>query len=174
MRKAPHAARKNSMLRRKSKDANLARRSRARFCIDLELRYTLLQGNRLGRYEAGRTLNISSAGVWLTTENILGVGSRVELSMNWPVLINDVCPMKLMVYGRVVAVTLTAQRWPSSATNSARRPRRRCLSTAKPPSGFGCNTASPPGISVGLTETRFRAGASLSDLDGLCGMPTYG
>jgi len=26
----------------------------------------------------------------------------VELSMNWPVLLNDSCPMKLMIYGCVI------------------------------------------------------------------------
>ena len=90
------------MTKRKTNDANLARRSRTRFCIDLESRYTLLQGSRLGKHETGRILNISSGGVWWTTESILGVGLRVELSVNWPALINDVCPMKLVVYGRVV------------------------------------------------------------------------
>jgi hypothetical protein len=26
----------------------------------------------------------------------------VELSMNWPVLLNDSCPMKLMIYGCII------------------------------------------------------------------------
>ena len=29
-------------------------------------------------------------------------GMPVELSMSWPVLLNDICPMKLMIYGCVV------------------------------------------------------------------------
>ena len=47
-------------------------------------------------------MNISSSGVWFTTEGVLGEGLPVELSMSWPALLNDVCPMKLMIYGCVV------------------------------------------------------------------------
>jgi hypothetical protein len=47
-------------------------------------------------------MNISSGGVWFTTENTLTAGMPVELSMNWPVLLHDSCPMKLMIYGCVI------------------------------------------------------------------------
>jgi hypothetical protein len=47
-------------------------------------------------------MNISSGGVWFSTENMLTSGMPVELSMSWPVLLNDSCPMKLMIYGCVV------------------------------------------------------------------------
>jgi hypothetical protein len=50
----------------------------------------------------GRTLNISSSGVWFSSDNVLTSGMPVELSLTWPVLLNDVCPMKLMIYGCVV------------------------------------------------------------------------
>ena len=78
------------------------RRSKRRFQIDQEVKYKMLYGQRIAETGVGRTLNISSGGVWFTTENMLTSGMPVELSMNWPVLLNDSCPMKLMIYGCVV------------------------------------------------------------------------
>ena len=78
------------------------RRTKRRFQIDQEVHYKMLYGQRIAETGAGRTLNISSGGVWFTTENMLTSGMPVELSMTWSVLLNDSCPMKLMVYGCVV------------------------------------------------------------------------
>ncbi len=78
------------------------RRTKRRFMIDQEVKYKMLYGQRIAETGVGRTLNISSGGVWFSTENMLTSGMPVELSMNWPVLLNDSCPMKLMIYGCVV------------------------------------------------------------------------
>jgi c-di-GMP-binding flagellar brake protein YcgR len=78
------------------------RRTKRRFQIDQEVRYKMLYGQRIAETGTGRTFNISSGGVWFTTENMLTSGMPVELSMTWPVLLNDSCPMKLMIYGCVV------------------------------------------------------------------------
>src|SRR5450432_703624 len=78
------------------------RRSKRRFPIDREVKYKMLYGQRIAETGTGRTLNLSSAGVWFSTENMLTSGMPVELSLSWPVLLNDSCPMKLMVYGCVV------------------------------------------------------------------------
>src|SRR3954449_12571825 len=78
------------------------RRTKRRFQIDQEVRYKMLYGQRIAETGAGRTMNISSGGVWFSTENMLTSGMPVELSMSWPVLLNDSCPMKLMIYGCVI------------------------------------------------------------------------
>jgi c-di-GMP-binding flagellar brake protein YcgR len=78
------------------------RRTKRRFEIAEEVRYKMLYGQRIAEIGSGKTMNISSGGVWFTTENILMVGMPIELSMNWPVLLNDSCPMKLMIYGCVI------------------------------------------------------------------------
>lgn len=78
------------------------RRTKRRFLIDQEVRYKMLYGQRIAETGTGRTLNVSSGGVWFSTEVMLTSGMPVELSMNWPVLLNDSCPMKLMIYGCVV------------------------------------------------------------------------
>ena len=78
------------------------RRSKRRFHIEQDVRYKMLYGQRIAETGTGKTLNISSGGVWFTTDNMLTLGMPIELSMTWPVLLNDSCPMKLMIYGCVV------------------------------------------------------------------------
>jgi len=78
------------------------RRGKQRFRIDQEVRYKMLYGHRISETGVGRTSNISSSGVWLTTENMLSSGMPIELSMHWPLLLNETCPIKLMLYGCVV------------------------------------------------------------------------
>lgn len=96
------------MMDHKLTDAKLGRygkqerRTKRRFRIEQEVRYRLLYGHRIAETGVGRTVNISSGGVWMTTETVLSPGLPVELSICWPALLNDVCPMKLMVYGCVV------------------------------------------------------------------------
>jgi len=70
------------------------RRMKRRFTIEQEVRYKMLYGQRIAETGVGKTMNISSSGVWFSTENMLTSG--------WPVLLNDSCPMKLMIYGCVV------------------------------------------------------------------------
>jgi hypothetical protein len=78
------------------------RRIKRRFVIEQEIRYKMLYGQRIAETGKGMTMNISSGGVWFSTESVLATGMPVELSMNWPVLLNDSCPMKLMIYGCVI------------------------------------------------------------------------
>ncbi len=78
------------------------RRAKRRFQIDQDVRYKMLYGQRIAETGLGRTVNISSSGVWFSTDNVLTNGMPIELSMSWPVLLNDVCPMKLMIYGCVI------------------------------------------------------------------------
>jgi hypothetical protein len=78
------------------------RRTKKRFQIEQEVKYKMLYGQRIAETGVGRTINISSAGVFFSSENVLTAGMPVELSMNWPVLLHDSCPMKLMIYGCVI------------------------------------------------------------------------
>ena len=78
------------------------RRLKRRFQIEQDVRYKMLYGQRIAETGVGKSINISSGGIWFTTENMLTTGMPIELSMTWPVLLNDSCPMKLMIYGCVV------------------------------------------------------------------------
>ncbi len=84
------------------KNGERERRTKRRFQIEQEVRYKMLYGQRIAETGTGKTMNISSGGVWFSTETMLTAGMPVELSMNWPVLLNDSCPMKLMIYGCVI------------------------------------------------------------------------
>ena len=78
------------------------RRQKRRFRIEQDPKYKMLYGQRIAETGSGRTINISSGGVWFTTETVLTPGMPIELSVNWPVLLNDSCPMKIMIYGCVL------------------------------------------------------------------------
>jgi c-di-GMP-binding flagellar brake protein YcgR len=84
------------------KYAGNERRSKKRFHIEQEVKYKMLYGQRIAETGSGKTVNISSGGLWFSTENMLTAGMPVELSMTWPVLLHDSCPMKLMIYGCVI------------------------------------------------------------------------
>ena len=82
--------------------ADRERRTKRRFQIEQEVKYKTICGLRIAETGVGRTVDISSGGVWFSTENMLTRGMPMELSMTWPVLLNESCPMKLMIYGCVV------------------------------------------------------------------------
>ncbi|MGA2145926.1 MAG: hypothetical protein ABSH49_13290 [Bryobacteraceae bacterium] len=78
------------------------RRMRRRFEIELDVRYRVLYGHRIAETGTGRTFNISSGGVWFTTNSMLTTGMPVELSVAWPALLNDCCALQLIICGCVV------------------------------------------------------------------------
>ncbi|MGD0496905.1 MAG: hypothetical protein ABSC23_00555 [Bryobacteraceae bacterium] len=92
----------NSEARIFSGRSDREKRTKRRFPVEQEVRYKMLYGQRIAETGSGKTTNMSSSGIWFTTPNMLTPGMPVELSMNWPVLLNDRCPMKLMIYGCVV------------------------------------------------------------------------
>jgi hypothetical protein len=78
------------------------RRHSDRFPIEREVRYRVL--NKRGGDEAGdgKTVNMSSAGILFTTEQMVLPGRRLEVSVNWPAQLNNKCALKLVARGRVV------------------------------------------------------------------------
>lgn len=79
------------------------RRQKSRFPIVRELRYKLLDEDTVAEMGIGNTIDISSAGISFRTNNHrVKVGCFIELSISWPVLLADTCPMRLVVYGRVL------------------------------------------------------------------------
>ena len=84
------------------KDLAVERRKKARFPMDRELRYKVLEDETIVESGMGTTLDIGSGGVAFQTELQLTAGSFIELSISWPVLLEDSCPMRLIVFGRVL------------------------------------------------------------------------
>jgi hypothetical protein len=86
---------------KQDQNAATERRANSRFAIQSELRY-LLNNETLIASGNGHTLNLSSRGVLFTTEQRLTVGSTVELSIGWPAKLDEICPLHLVILGRVV------------------------------------------------------------------------
>ena len=84
-------------------DPAAERRASRRFAIEQELLYRVLD-HRAAAPESGtgKTLDISSKGVLFETAQCLRPGKRVEVSVNWPALLDGGCPLKFVAVGRVV------------------------------------------------------------------------
>jgi len=85
-----------------NEDAQADRRQSDRFPIEREVRYRILSRRSVAESGAGSTVNMSSSGVLFATERNMSPGWRVELSINWPVNLNDKCALRLVARGRVV------------------------------------------------------------------------
>jgi hypothetical protein len=78
------------------------RRAKHRFAIERELRFKVLDGHRPTTIGIGNTRDISSGGVAFVTMTKLVPGTLMEISISWPVLLDETCLMRLVVLGRVV------------------------------------------------------------------------
>ncbi len=76
-------------------------RSHQRYPIKLEVEYRVVKKGRV-EHGFGRTLNISSGGVFFETKSSLPATGPIELLLNWPFLLEGVCPLKLVMRGRIV------------------------------------------------------------------------
>ena len=77
-------------------------RDKRRFDIVREIRYKLVQEGVAVASGSGNTINISSGGVAFTAGQAMTPGGLVELSISWPMLLDETCPMRLIVFGRVL------------------------------------------------------------------------
>jgi hypothetical protein len=76
------------------------RRSRIRFPIALSARYQVLWGQEIEG--TGRTVNISSYGVLITSAHDAPPGTSISVVINWPILKGNACPLALHTQGTVV------------------------------------------------------------------------
>jgi hypothetical protein len=80
------------------------RRTKSRFQIRRELRYKVLGKGKALQSGVGSTVDIGSGGVAFHADQPLAPGTSVELSISWPALLDEVCPTRLSVVGRVLRV----------------------------------------------------------------------
>jgi len=97
-------------------DRSMDRRSKLRFPFNRELRYKLLENDTIVAAGEGETIDMSSGGVAFRTNKTLASGSLIELSISWPALLDDSCPMRLVVFGRVArrsdsVAACTVEKW---------------------------------------------------------------
>lgn len=79
------------------------RRTTSRFPLVEEVSYKFRHGKLVGG-GAGRCINIGSGGVLFATKTPPPVGRTIELSLNWPALLDGSCPLKFIATGPVVRV----------------------------------------------------------------------
>src|SRR6202789_4711314 len=82
-------------------DKSMDRRNKLRFPFNRELRYKLLENDTIIAAGEGEPIDMSRGGVAFRTNKALTTGSLIELSISWPALLYDSCPMRLVVFGRV-------------------------------------------------------------------------
>jgi PilZ domain len=83
-------------------DLGSDRRKKTRFPLNRDLRFKVLDGDTIVEFGSGTTLDMGSSGVAFVTDHPLRVGAFIELSISWPVLLEGSCPMRFIVFGRVV------------------------------------------------------------------------
>ena len=81
------------------------RRSKFRFAIERDLRYKIAEDGVVVASGSGQTINIGSGGIAFGTDQPLAPSVYVELSISWPVLLDQTCPMRLVVFGQVLRCT---------------------------------------------------------------------
>ena len=78
------------------------RRTRCRFPLKRELHYKLVEGRTVVAAGAGHTTDMGSGGVAFFAQDELRPGAAIELSISWPALLDRTCPIRLVVFGRVL------------------------------------------------------------------------
>jgi len=78
------------------------RRAKFRFPFRRELRYKILEEDKVVQSGLGESVDMSSGGIAFQTERNLTAGAAVEVSISWPVLLDDSCPMRLVALGQVL------------------------------------------------------------------------
>ena len=78
------------------------RRFHRRYVIPLKARYELSYEPRVRHEGSGEVIDISSGGVLFRAPDSPPVGAGVRLSIHWPALLHGICPLKLVIEGRVV------------------------------------------------------------------------
>ena len=78
------------------------RRGSDRFDLDCSLVVRVPQRGGDPVRSSGRTINMSSKGLRLSSERSFHPGQRLEVSIAWPAKLDDRCRLQLVVVGRVV------------------------------------------------------------------------
>ena len=83
-------------------DTPVEKRAKKRFVMEREIRYRVLEQDKIIAVGSGKTHNLSSNGVAFATEGDLPVGAFIEVSIAWPALLENRCPLQLIGFGRVL------------------------------------------------------------------------
>jgi hypothetical protein len=81
--------------------ARSERRMKLRYPLDLNVRYRCRSHGPL-LFGEGLAVNISSGGVLVASQHEMSVGVLVDLSIEWPLLLDGRTPLQLIAFGRVL------------------------------------------------------------------------
>ena len=79
----------------------IERRSKARYPVQLTVRYRTV-GRNQNMNGVGQTLNMSSGGLLVSAQHEVSAGLRLEVNVEWPLLLNGRVPLQLVAHGKVV------------------------------------------------------------------------
>jgi PilZ domain len=79
-------------------------RAHRRYPISLSVHYKLVGNGPGDLWGSGQTLNLSTGGAYLECADALPPKGPIELVMSWPFLLEGVCPLNLVMRGRIVRV----------------------------------------------------------------------
>src|ERR1035438_4206198 len=77
------------------------RRIDRRYELALEMRFTY-ESDCVSYYGSGVTRNLSRGGVSFYSETPPPEGSELVLHINWPFLLQNVCPLEVVIWGRAL------------------------------------------------------------------------
>ena len=78
------------------------RRAKKRFVMEREIRFRVMEQDKIVAVGTGKTLNLSSNGVAFVTQQNVPPGAFIEVSIAWPALLENRCPLQLIGFGRVL------------------------------------------------------------------------
>jgi hypothetical protein len=81
---------------------NPDRRGSIRFPLNLEVRYSVIGHPGPAENGSGRTIDLSTSGLSFTADRPLSVGLRLDMSIEWPVLLDGGVQLQLVTSGVVV------------------------------------------------------------------------
>ncbi len=85
------------------KNPDTERRASTRYPVTLEVRYaTPGRDARVEMMGSGRTIDVSSSGLRFTADRPLLTGQKLEVSIDWPVLLGGDVKLQLVIAGVVV------------------------------------------------------------------------
>jgi hypothetical protein len=120
------------------------RRSKRRYPLELPVQFKIMKNYLVTGTGIGNSLDLSSGGIAFTTSTPLKIGSYLELSISWPVLLNQSCSLKLVASGRVVrsdqnctAISLDRHEFRTTGAKTfqateVQQPRPRVMASARP------------------------------------------
>jgi len=100
--------RASGRLVRLPKDLSPERRASTRFPLTLEVRYAVSGRRAPLETGSGRTIDLSSSGLSFNADRPLLTGQTLDLSIDWPALLNGGVQLQLIMSGVVVRTDGTA------------------------------------------------------------------